>query len=258
MSRLFYNSTVHEQAVLFMTMLDTVIGLLDNENELNARLEELGRVHTLAFGVKTKHYKHFKTAFMKAIRIYIPWNNHRENAWQWFWNRVISVMSIYENNNNVVSPFNLTQDQYTEYVSAIRESFDNAIEQSPLDLIKQFHDLLLNEQPTIANLFLPSSENNNYYAQLLAILQYTIRLLDDQQEFKKQIISLILRYRNYGINENQLGIVIEAFIRILRQSNDHKWKPIYDDAWQWMSQSVIRLFVTSRNLNVTYNSGHYM
>lgn len=66
---------------------------LDEPQTIDARLQELGEMHAGRFGVKTRHFKHFRTAFMRAIKVYIPWNDRREHAWMWFWNRVINVMS---------------------------------------------------------------------------------------------------------------------------------------------------------------------
>jgi len=244
MSRLFYNCVLHKQAALFMEMLSTVVGYLEDENIMDTRLGELGRIHALRHGVKTKYYKHFRTAFMKVVRVYIPWNERRENAWQWFWDRMISAMTV--DNNSPILPFNLPEAQYADYVSAIRESFDNAIDQSPLEVIEQFHNLLLKEQPVIANLFLPTLESKNCCARLFAMLRYTLRLLDDPQEFEQQINSLIIRYKSSGITEHQLNILIQTFIRILQQLNNHKWQPIHDRSWQWLSQSISRIFLNSQ------------
>lgn len=240
LSRLFMNVNIDVQKILFMTMLDVVVGYLDDRKTMDKKLEELGRIHAHNYGVKAKHYKHFRTAFMKAVRVYIPWNNRRENAWMWFWDHIIAVMSIYARDQNISSSFNLPRDTSIRYVSAIRESFNNVIDKSPLEFVKQFHGLLLNERPDIANLFLPTSESERKYydARFIAMLRYTIGLLDDQQEFQKNIISLTIKYDNCGINENQLKVLAQIFIRALKQANNHQWKSIHDKSWQWLLQFV--------------------
>jgi len=78
------------------------------------------------------------------------------------------------------------------------------------------------------------------------MLRYTLRLLDDPQEFEQQINSLIIRYKSSGITEHQLNILIQTFIRILQQLNNHKWQPIHDRSWQWLSQSISRIFLNSQ------------
>jgi len=82
------------------------------------------------------------------------------------------------------------------------------------------------------------------------MLRYTIGLLDDQQGFQKQIISLISKYKNYNINERQLQVLAQAFIRALKQSNGDQWKSIYDESWEWASQLTIETFVMYSNSKI--------
>jgi len=52
MSVLFINSSIERQLVLFMKMLNTVVGYLDDESAFDARLAELGVIHNRRYGVK--------------------------------------------------------------------------------------------------------------------------------------------------------------------------------------------------------------
>jgi len=242
MSRLFMKSKTDTYTTSFMEMLNTVVGFLDDRTTMDMKLEDLGRIHARNYGVKTKHYKHFRTAFMKGIRTYIPWNNRRENAWLWFWNHIIAIMSIHSYNGDRPLSNNLPRNKNIEYVAAVHESFDNAIDQSSLEFVKQFYDLLLSEQPDVARLFSSMSECKHFNARFVAMLRYTIGLLDDQQGFQKQIISLISKYQNYNINERQLQVLARTFIHALKQSNGDQWKSIYDESWEWVSQLTIEIF----------------
>jgi len=94
LSVLFINSQMERQSLLFMQMLDTVIKYLDDPNNLDKKLLELGAMHNDKYGVKKKHYKHFRTSFIKAIKLYIPWDDATESAWLLFWDKIIQFMSI--------------------------------------------------------------------------------------------------------------------------------------------------------------------
>lgn len=247
MSRLFINTKIDKQAASFMTMLDTVVGYLDDRTTMDKKLEELGRIHNLRYGVKPRHYKHFRTAFMKAISMYVPWNNRRENAWLWFWDHIIAVMSIHAENETTILPFNLSPAKSIEYVSAIHDSLDNVIDQAPFEFVKRFYELLQHEQPALARTISPimgQPEN----ARFIAMLQHTIRLLDDQSAFQKKIILLVSRYHAYcNLSTFQFAALIQTFIRALKRANYPQWKPIHEEAWQWLSQLVIRLFTIAVN-----------
>jgi len=242
MSRLLIKSKIDIHTTSFMEMLNTVVGYLDDRKTMDKKIEDLAQIHAGNYGVKTKHYKHFKTAFMKAIRTYIPWNGRRENAWLWFWNHLISIMSMHSYNGNRALAFNLSRNKSIEYVAAVHESFDNAIDQSSLEFVKQFHDLLITEQPDIEKLFSSGFGSKQSNARFISMLRYTMGLLDDQQGFQKQIISLISKYQNPNINECHVEVLVQTFIRALKQSNGNHWKSIYDESWQWVSQLVIEAF----------------
>eukprot|EP00483_Globobulimina_turgida_P007174 UN07188 len=94
MSKLFMQTDLKRQSTVFMEMMDKVVSFLDEPLTMHDKLQALGFVHVDKYQIKTKHFKHFRSAFMKAIKRYLPWTDRRESSWQWFWTRIISAMSL--------------------------------------------------------------------------------------------------------------------------------------------------------------------
>ncbi|ETO21548.1 hypothetical protein RFI_15655, partial [Reticulomyxa filosa] len=151
MSRLFLQTKIDKQSNTFMMMLNTVVGYLDDLSTLDEKLTALGVTHLNKYGVKRRHFKHFRTAFMRAIKQYVPWTDRREAAWMWFWARIIDRMTA----DNSLIPFakDTTPQQYMEYAKAIHETFDAVIADDPQHFSNTFYQDLLDSQPDIATLF---------------------------------------------------------------------------------------------------------
>jgi len=240
MSVLFINSQMEQQSGLFMQMLNTVVGYVEDPKTFDEKLLELGDIHNKRYGVKPKHYKHFRTAFMKAIKTYIPWNDRRENAWLWFWHRVIQMMSISAHKNEAIVPLDISPEKVNDYVLAIHESFEYAME-SPVILGSSFYQALLNEHKEIASLF-SKTEFAYQSARFVAMMQHATRLLDDQSTFQNKMRSLSYQHRQYGVQIPQLQTFGTVFTDTLKAMNGDKWKKLHDDAWKWFWDLTIRLF----------------
>jgi len=239
MSVLFINSQVEQQSILFMKMLDTVIGFLDDENTMDNKLVTLGAIHADKYGVKNEHYKPFRTAFLNAIKTFIPWNSRRETAWLWFWDRIIRCMSTVQKKEPTVS-LDVSPKTALEYFFAIHESLNNVME-SPVTFGVALYRALLNEQCEIANLF-PKTEFESHSAHLVSMLGHTVRLLDDQVTFQNKIQSIAHQYRDYGIKIPQLQLFGNIFIKTLKAINNDQWSPMHNESWEWFWDIVIKLF----------------
>ena len=69
--------------------------LADNPPRFEARLKQLAKSHHTSYGVKIRHYKHFRTAFMRAIKKHIDMTERTEKAWMYVWDKIIFAMSSY-------------------------------------------------------------------------------------------------------------------------------------------------------------------
>jgi len=242
MSVLFMNSQVDKQSALFMNMLNVIIGYLDDENIMDKKLLELGSIHNKRYGVKNEHYKHFRMAFMNAIKTYIPWNTRRESAWLWFWDHVIQVMTIDAQQKEALVSLNLPPEKATEYALAMHDSFDTVLE-SPVVFGTDLYGALLNEQCELAELFATEFEFQS--VRLVAILQHAIRLVDDQTSFQNKVRLLAHQYRGHNIKIEQFELFGRIFIKTLKAINDkNMWMPIYDEAWEWFWQIVVKIYQT--------------
>jgi len=254
MSVLFINSQIDQQATLFMKMMDAVIGFLDNEETMDEKLLELGVIHSKKYGVKKEHYKPFRTAFMNGIKIFIPWNARRENAWLWFWDRIIRSMTI--SSQTTITSF-VAREKVVDYFLAIHESLDNVME-SPVDFGNKLYHALLNNQCEITNLF-PKTDFESQSAHFVSILGHTVRLLNDQTAFQNKIRSFANQYQQYGIKISQLELFGEVFIKTLKVFNNGQWKPIHDEAWEWILHIVVKIFkieLEENNVNILVNDNH--
>jgi hemoglobin-like flavoprotein len=220
-----------------MKMLDIVVGYLDDEATMDQKLSELGAIHNKRYGVKPEHYKHFRTAFMKAIKTYIPWNYQRENAWLWYWNRIIQIMSTSAQKKEPIVSLDITPETATEYIFAIYESFENVTD-SPATFGKAFYQALVNGQCEIANLF-AKTEFEFQCARIVAKTRHTLFLLDDQATFQEKVMSSAYQYFGHDIKIPQLQLFGEIFIETLKTTNNGQWQPIYSEAWEWLLRLII-------------------
>mmetsp|Transcript_45981 Transcript_45981/g.41158 ORF Transcript_45981/g.41158 Transcript_45981/m.41158 type:complete len:386 (+) Transcript_45981:203-1360(+) len=205
MSRLFMQTNIEQQSGIFMIMMDKVVGFLDDPASMDDNLVKLGELHVQKYGVKTKHFKHFRAAFLKAIKKYLPWTDRREAAWQWFWTRIITQMShaTQANHYPLVNKFDgkeLTREQMIEFAHYIHDTFDTALTIDPKGFAENFYKNLLNEQPDIAQLF--KKKNTTFEKQstrFIAMLSHAIKLLDDTDTFTQKLESLSAQHVEYGV-----------------------------------------------------------
>jgi len=250
LSVLFINSQIERQSLLFMQMLDTVIKYLDDPNNLDKKLLELGAMHNDKYGVKKKHYKHFRTSFIKAIKFYIPWDDATESAWLLFWDKIIHFMSISSEKKEAV-PLNLPQDTMMKYVFALHDSFDNVM-QSPVIFGNKLYDALVDEQCEIANLF-SKQDLDSQIVLFLSMMRHVLYLLADQEGFQSKILSLSYQYREYGVNVAKLELFGNIFIKTLKSINNDQWNSTHDEAWTWLRGIVIQLLKIASEENTTQN-----
>ena len=192
---------------------------------MDDKLLKLGEIHVQKYGVKTKHFKHFRAAFLKAIKKYLPWTDRREKAWQWFWSRIISEMTHATQANHYpgLNKFNgkeLTQEEMVEFAHHIHVSFDTALNTDPKAFAQNFYKNLLNEQPDIAQLF--KNKNTTFETQsvrFIAMLNHAIKLLDDTDTFTQKIESLSAAHVDYGVEIPMLQSFGTVLIQQVKELN---------------------------------------
>lgn len=207
--------------VLFIVF---IYRFLDDPASMDDNLIKLGELHVQKYGVKTKHFKHFRAAFLKAIKKYLPWTDRREQAWQWFWTRIITQMSnaTQANHYPLVNQYNgrtLTTEEIIEFAHYIHVTFDTALTTDPKAFAQAFYKNLLNEQPDIAQLF--KQKNTTFEkqsARFIAMLNHAIKLLDDTDTFTQKLESLSAQHVEYGVQIPMLqsfGEVLVAEVKTL-------------------------------------------
>eukprot|EP00483_Globobulimina_turgida_P010450 UN10471 len=80
-------------ALVFVTMMDKMISMLDHPRSMHDKFEHLGELHMNKYAVHIKHLQYFRDVFLQTIKKYIPWNDRRNDAWSWLWNNIISAIS---------------------------------------------------------------------------------------------------------------------------------------------------------------------
>jgi len=240
MSRLFLNTKIEQQSDLFMDMLDIVVKYLDEQpSTFNEKLQALSIQHANVFGVQKRHYKHFRQAFMKAIQTYLPWTERRQQAWMWFWNRVVNIMGSYPEANSLMQ--DLTRDKYLRYVSLIHITYDNMMNDDPLIFGEKFYRALVASQPDIANLF-KETEVRKQGAKFISMLRHAIRLLDDEKTFGSKLSALSEHHVTYGVKLEHLNAFGEVLVEELKKVNGKLWDEEVDDAWLWFWHIVVNIF----------------
>jgi len=283
MSRLFMQTNIEQQSGIFMVMMDKVVGFLDDPQSMDDNLVKLGELHVQKYGVKTKHFKHFRAAFLKAIKKYLPWTDRREAAWQWFWARIITQMShaTQANHYPAVTKFQgreLSREEMIRFAHSIHSTFDTALTTDPKGFAENFYKNLLNEQPDIAQLF--KKKNTTFEkqsARFIIMLNHAIKLLDDTDTFTTKLESLSAQHVEYGVQIPMLqsfGSVLIAQVKSLnikyynqQSSNNNKesaedekdsdgdvnllkiakWTDKQDDAWNWFWKVVVGVMSSGMN-----------
>lgn len=257
---------------------------LDDPASMDDNLVKMGELHVQKYGVKTKHFKHFRAAFLKAIKKYLPWTDRREAAWQWFWSRIITQMShaTQANHYPAVTTFQgreLTREEMIEFAHYIHSTFDTALTTDPKGFAENFYKNLLNEQPDIAQLF--RAKNTTFEkqsARFIIMLNHAIKLLDDTDTFTQKLDSLSAQHVEYGVQIPMLqsfGSVLIEQVKTLNvkyynqqqsasnknKNNDEekdsdgdinllkiqKWTDKQDDAWKWFWKVVVGVMSAGMN-----------
>jgi len=239
MSRLFLQTKMDQQSDAFMDMLDRVVGYLDDMTTLDEKLIKLGETHLHTYKVKKRHFKHFRTAFLRAIKQYIPWTDRREAAWMWFWGRVIDRMAA----ENTLVPFALDMSprQYMEHANNIHETFDAAIADDPQHVSDVFYEKLINNQPDIADLF-QNTEIKQQGAKFVSMVRHCIHMLDDHRTFENKMVELGKTHEGYGVKLSQLQSFGDILIEVIRSYCPVIWTEKHTDSWQWFWRIVVNLF----------------
>eukprot|EP01083_Nonionella_stella_P214918 773986_1 len=225
MSKLFMETNIEQQSGIFMTMMDKVVGFLDDATTMNDKLKELGTSHVDKYHIKTKHFKHFRSAFLKAIKRYIPWTDRREAAWQWFWSIIISSMShaTQANHYPLINQYNgkeLKREEMIEFAQYIHITFDTALTTDPKLFAENFYKNLLNEQPDIAQLFKDANTSfERQSSRFIAMLNHAIKLLDDTNSFSLKLELLSSQHVDYGVQIPMLQSFGDVLISQVKQLN---------------------------------------
>lgn len=218
LSRLFIASNIEQQSSIFMTMMDKVIGFLDDESTMDAKLQELGALHVRRYNVKTRHFKHFRAAFLKAIKVYLPWSDRREAAWQLLWQRIITEMTRATQTNH------LGRNDMIAMAHKVITSFDIAQTRDPKAFAVSFYRQLLEEQPEIGELFTAARQSTEdlegQAARFLAMLAHAIKLLDNRETFTAKLDSLSAQHVGYGVEKEMLSKFGGVLIREVKRENE--------------------------------------
>merc|ERR1719464_778461 len=205
MSRLFMKTNIQEQSGIFMIMMEKVVSFLDEPSTMDSKLTAMGERHVKDYGIKTKHFKHFRSAFLKAIKKYLPWTDKREAAWLWFWGRIINQMThaTQANHYPLISQFNgkeLQREEMIAFAHNVHDTFDTALTTDPGAFASAFYQNLLKEEPEIALLF--TAQNTSFEVQstrFIAMLNHAIKLLDDTNSFTIKLEALATKHVGYGV-----------------------------------------------------------
>ena len=243
---------------------------LDDEPSMDAKLVELGKQHVIKYKVKTRHFKHSRSAFLKAIKKYLPWSDRREEAWQLFWSRVISQMSSATQANHYPSirefqGRQLTTEEMIEFASNIHVTFDLALTSDPKGFAERFYKEMLSEQPDIKRVFMDQHTSfETQSAAFMAMLMHAIKMLDDTDHFTESLDSLSETHVRYGVEIPMLDAFGKSLISQVKQMNiryyeeqqakgggdDQKeetldilkvnrWTKKQDDSWTWFWSVVV-------------------
>merc|ERR1719229_2108319 len=273
MSRLFIKTNLREQSAIFMVMMDKVVGFLDDEPSMDAKLVELGKLHVVRYRVKTRHFKHFRSAFLKAIKKYLPWNDRREEAWQLFWNRIIGQMSMSTQANHYPSirqfeGRQLSTEEMIDFAHNIHVTFDLALTSDPKGFAEKFYKGLLAEEPHIGKLFLDKNTTfETQSARFMAMLMHAIKMLDDTEHFTESLDALSEKHVSYGVQIPMLDAFGKCLISEVRKVNTEqyaqqressddskeqtldlfqmqRWTKKQDDSWKWFWSVVVDVMST--------------
>jgi len=269
MAKLFMETNLKAQSAIFMDMMNKVVHFLDDEPSMDAKLQQLGKDHVIKYKVKTRHFKHFRSAFLKAIKKYLPWTDRREEAWQLFWSRIIAQMSMSTQANHYpqIRQFEgrqLSTEEMIEFAHNIHVTFDVALTSDPKGFAEKFYGGLLKEQPDIGQLFLDKNTTfDTQSARFMAMLMHAIKMLDDTDHFTQSLDSLSEAHVGYGVEIPMLSAFGKSLISQVKrfnidyyeqqtkgQGDDQKeetldilkvgrWTQKQDDSWKWFWSVVV-------------------
>lgn len=209
LSRLFLKTNLNQQSTIFMDMMNVVIGYLDDPSTMDQKLKRLGMEHVQKYSIRVRHLKHFKQAFLKAVKLYIPWNDRRDDAWIWFWRKIIQCMDI----ANYSSPLDpkLTKDDMLKRAKLIHETFNTALNTEPADFANNFYSNLLKKEPNIAKLFKEQTMQMQA-AKFISMLRHAIQQMDDPKTFYDKIEKIAKDHIVFKLKMNHLRAFSEALI----------------------------------------------
>lgn len=100
-----FHTSKEEQAKKLVEMLSTIVGRLDNLNDLTEEIKQLAIRH-VQYGVKEHHYKSVGTALLWTLQQGLgrDWNNEVSDAWASCFQVLSATMinaSGYKNRNTV-------------------------------------------------------------------------------------------------------------------------------------------------------------
>lgn len=291
MSRLFISSNIEQQSSIFMTMMDKVVGFLDDDASMDRKLQELGALHVRNYNVKTRHFKHFRAAFLRAIKVYLPWSDKREAAWQLLWRRIITEMTRSTQANHLGG---LSGDYAQQGVIAMARTvivtFDAAHSANPKAFAVGFYRQLIEEQPEIGKLFSSVRKSDesmeSQAARFVAMLAHAIKLLDDTETFTTKLESLSAQHVAYGVKQEMLGRFGQSLIAQVKRFNlqryeqqqqqkkeqlrkpqtaeqqglsrveeVEKWGQHEDESWAWFWRLVVDTMTKGMDAHITGSNG---
>jgi hemoglobin-like flavoprotein len=218
LSRLFLKTNVKAQAEIFIKMMDTVVEYLDHPQTANEKLRALGKVHTERYNIRYSYFKYFRACFIKAIQLYIPWTERRNEAWTAFWDTIIFQMSSASQESKQVIDHSLSNAEVMRRGTLIHESFDLAIRKYP-NFSNEFYDDLINDEPDIGELF-ENVSREVQAAKFLAMLMHAIPLLDDTKTFVDKLTMVGTMHFAYGVKNQHLSAFGQVLIRHVKSRNE--------------------------------------
>ena len=230
------NTDLKEQSLRFMDMLNTVINKLDEPKILIEKLNQLSKLHLNAYHVKKQNYMDFQHGFMKAIKLqlHLIWTNEHNNAWKWFWDFIISIMSPDDDNNN---------DNIDEYI------INNNHFYNKIDIetdINNNNDLI---------------DINDYFIQLLNLISSSLKYLSIPNEILQIITLYSLNLTSFIYNNNKnknIEQLIEIGSCLINGNKNCTATRISNKHYSWCCGTVMSKFwITNKYSNKSPLNNYY-
>lgn len=230
LATLFQDTTFASQHHAFTTMLGQSIKWLDDLRKWNRKMMPLAQRH-VKYGVKPQHYKHFRSAFLKAIRQFLdPWNEEREDAWIWYWGKIMDTLGYATQSNlqnSSVGPI-----EHASNVRAIHESW-RIVSEEPAVFGGNFYDYLIDSQPEMRDLF-GSSDLNRQSIRFFTMFNHVVRQMDDEAGFENAIIGITFKHKLYGVEMHHVDAFGFALKQTMRTTLGERWTDEMSNAWDWL------------------------